>query len=176
MNSHTLSGKAPPPHAGFRYLDHITDVIIEAFGTTLEEAFTNSAKGLVNTMFDISYLDNEQQQLACNLRELEIEAKGYDYNSLLYDWLEKVLLIVLVDKIIVSSFNVNILSSASLNAKICNTDDHRFCSFYLAGVARGEPISLDRHEYKVEVKAITYHGMEVKQENNRFVTKFLVDL
>jgi SHS2 domain-containing protein len=174
MNSHSFSPTAPLPEAGFRYLDHITDVIIEAFGTTLEEAFVNSAKGLVNTMFDINYPHNEQ--LACNLRELEIEAKGYDYNSLLYDWLEKVLLIVLVDRILVSSFKIKILSPTSPNAKIPNTGDQSFWAFYLEGVARGEPISLDRHEYKVEVKAITYHGMEVKQENDRFVTKFLVDL
>ena len=172
MNSHSFSPTAPLPEAGFHYLDHITDVIIEAFGTTLEEAFVNSAKGLVNTMFEINYPQNEQ--LACNLRELEIEAKGYDYNSLLYDWLEKVLLIVLVDRILVSAFNVEILSSTSPNAKIRDADDQS--AFYLEGLARGEPISLDRHEYKVEVKAITYHGMEVKQENDIFVTKFLVDL
>jgi SHS2 domain-containing protein len=174
MNSHSFSPAAPVPEAGFHYLDHITDVIIEAFGTTLEEAFANSAKGLVNTMFDINHPPNEQ--IACNLRELEIEAEGYDYNSLLYDWLEKVLLIVLVDRILVTSFNVKIISSASPNAKTPNTHDQSFCYFYLEGAARGEPISLDRHEYKVEVKAITYHGMEVKQDNDRFVTKFLVDL
>ena len=174
MNSHSFSPTAPVPEAGFHYLDHITDVIIEAFGTTLEEAFANSAKGLVNAMFDINYPPKEQ--IACNLRELEIEAEGYDYNSLLYDWLEKVLLLVLVDRILVTSFNVKIISSASPNAKTPNTDDESLCYFYLQGVARGEPISLDRHEYKVEVKAITYHGMEVKQDNDRFVTRFLVDL
>jgi SHS2 domain-containing protein len=125
-------------------------------------------------MFDINYPPNEQ--IACNSRELEIKAEGYDYNSLLYDWLEKVLLIVLVDRILVTSFNVKIISSASPNAKTPNTDDQSPCYFYLEGAARGEPISLDRHEYKVEVKAITYHGMEVKQDSDRFVTKFLVDL
>ncbi|HYZ50746.1 MAG TPA: archease [Nitrososphaeraceae archaeon] len=174
MNSHSFSSKPPIPGPGFRYLDHISDVIIEAFGTTLEEAFANSAKGLVSTMFDINY--SPEEQIVCNLREIEIEAEGYDYNSLLYDWLEKVLLIVLVDRILVSSFNVKIISSASPNAKAPNTNDHSICYFYLEGMARGEPISLDRHEYKVEVKAITYHGMEVKQDNERFVTKFLVDL
>jgi SHS2 domain-containing protein len=174
MNSHSFSPTPPVPDAGFHYLDHITDVIIEAFGATLEEAFANSAKGLVNTMFDINYPPNEQ--IARNLREVEIQAEGYDYNSLLYDWLEKVLLIVLMDRILVTSFNVKIISSASPNAKTPNTDGQSFRYFYLQGVARGEPICLDRHEYKVEVKAITYHGMEVKQQNDRFVTKFLVDL
>jgi SHS2 domain-containing protein len=36
---------------GFRYLDHMTDAIVEAYGNSLDEAFENSAKGLINTDF-----------------------------------------------------------------------------------------------------------------------------
>ncbi|HEX2231434.1 MAG TPA: archease, partial [Nitrososphaeraceae archaeon] len=68
----------------FRYLDHMTDVIIEAYGSSLEEAFENSAKGLVNTMFHIKEITPD--------KEYEIIAKGHDIESLLYDWLEKVML------------------------------------------------------------------------------------
>ena len=30
---------------GFRYLDHMTDAVIEAYGSTLDEAFEFAAKG-----------------------------------------------------------------------------------------------------------------------------------
>jgi SHS2 domain-containing protein len=38
---------------GYRFLDHMTDAIIEAYGSTLEEAFENAAKALCDTMIDL---------------------------------------------------------------------------------------------------------------------------
>ena len=45
----------------FRYLDHVTDAIIEAYGSSLDEAFENSAKGLVNTMIDLEQITPDQE-------------------------------------------------------------------------------------------------------------------
>ena len=158
---------------GFRYLDHITDVIIEAYGDTLEGAFENSAKGLVNTMFEISNMGKEQ--VNSSSVELKIEAIGYDYKSLLYDWLEKIMLIVLVDGIILSSFKIRILPYCS-NLEKDNKNNEDYYCYSLIGTVKGEPMALGRHEYKIEVKGITYHEMEIKQENGGFVIRFLVDL
>ena len=77
----------------FRYLDHMTDAVIEAYGGTLDEAFENSALGLVNTMFDLTATSNIS---CCADKEIQIEAKGFDLQSLLYNWLEKVMLVVLM--------------------------------------------------------------------------------
>ncbi|MGZ5548324.1 MAG: archease [Nitrososphaeraceae archaeon] len=41
----------------FRYLDHMTDLIVEAYGNTLQELFENSAFGLINAMFDMSNVE-----------------------------------------------------------------------------------------------------------------------
>ncbi|MGI0036609.1 MAG: archease, partial [Nitrososphaera sp.] len=35
---------------GYRFLDHMTDALIEAYGSTLEEAFENAGKALSDTM------------------------------------------------------------------------------------------------------------------------------
>ena len=81
---------------GFRYLDHVTDALIEAYGSTFDEAFENSARGLVSIMFDLS-------NISPNL-EVKIEARGHDLYSLFYDWLEKVMLIVLTENLRETSF------------------------------------------------------------------------
>jgi SHS2 domain-containing protein len=148
---------------GFRYLDHMTDALIEAYGSTLDQAFENSAYGLVNTMFDLS---NASADL-----EVKIEANGYDLHSLFYDWLEKVMLIVLTDNVLLSDFKVKI-SHINVNSK--NDDD----AYFLHSKARGERLDLKKHSFKVEVKAVTYHEMQIKQdkERNLFITRFLVDL
>jgi SHS2 domain-containing protein len=49
-------------------------------------------------------------------------------------------------------------------------------SYLLEGITRGEPLELDRHHYKVEIKAVTYHEMEIKQEKDMAIVRFLLDL
>lgn len=139
---------------GFRYLDHVTDAIVEAYGSSLDEAFENSAKGLVNTMIDLEQITPDQ--------EYEIVAKGYDVKSLLYDWLEKVMLGLLIDNIALSDFKVKI--------------SERNSNYYLKGIAKGETLDLKKHHYKVEIKAVTYHEMEIEQTENIITTRFLLDL
>jgi SHS2 domain-containing protein len=139
----------------------MTDALIEAYGGTLDEAFENSAYGLVNTMFD---LNNVSADI-----EVKIEANGYDLHSLFYDWLEKVMLIVLTEYVLLSDFKVKI-SHININSK----ND----AYFLHSKARGERLDLKKHSFKVEVKAVTYHEMQIKQdkEKNLFITRFLVDL
>ena len=81
----------------FKYLDHMTDLIIEAYGNTLEEIFENSAVGLVNAMFDISKVDVTDS--------IKIIAEGYDFKSLLYDWIEKIILSIYIDRMIITKFD-----------------------------------------------------------------------
>ena len=79
------------------------------------------------------------------------------------------MLIALTDNVILSYFKVKI-SHAN------NMDDSD--AYFLCSQARGERIDLKKHSFKVEVKAVTYHEMQIKQdkEKNLFITRFLVDL
>src|SRR6185437_1601809 len=143
----------------------MTDAVIEAYGGTLDEAFENSALGLVNTMFDLTATSNN---ISCSGdKEIQIEAKGFDLQSLLYDWLEKVMLVVLIQHILLSDFKVKISEE--------KVGDY---NYLLSGITKGEHLNLEKHHYKVEVKAITYHEMEIKEEKerNRVTTRFLLDL
>jgi len=146
---------------GFRYLDHVTDALIEACGNTIDEAFENSAYGLVNTMFDLS-------NVSANL-EVKIEANGHDLYSLFYDWLEKVMLIVLTENLILSYFSVKI-------SRTGNMEDRS--AYFLCSKARGEHLDLEKHNFKIEVKAVTYHEMQIEEdkEKNLVITRFLLDL
>ena len=180
----------------FRYLDHMTDLVVEAYGRTLEELFSNSAMAVVNAMFDIKEVDATDS--------IQIISEGYDFKSLLYDWIEKIILLIYIDKLIITGFhslsfskkfssatennNKNkqiltkedkeqLISNDYYNAvtKHVNSEDNVI--FVLEGIGIGEKINLDKHEYKVELKAITYHEMEIKRSNDGiYTTKFLVDL
>jgi SHS2 domain-containing protein len=132
----------------------MTDAIIEAYGTTLEEAFENAAKGLSNTMIDLKTVRPK--------KEIKFSAKGHDLYSLLFDWLDKVLLLLVADWIAMSQFSIKIRQHNN--------------GYSIEGTTRGEPLDLHRHCYKVEIKAVTYHEMEIKQEKGRVTVRFLLDL
>jgi SHS2 domain-containing protein len=132
----------------------MTDAVIEAYGITLEEAFENAAKGLTDTMIDLKTVRPE--------KEIKFSAKGHDLYSLLFDWLDKVLLLLVADWIAMSQFSIKIIQHSN--------------GYSIEGTTRGEPLDLDRHRYKVEIKAVTYHEMEIKQEKGMVTVRFLLDL
>ena len=133
----------------------MTDAVIEAYGITLEQAFENAAKGLTDTMIDLKTVRPE--------KEIKFFAKGHDLYSLLFDWLDKVMLLLVADRMAVSQFSIKI-------------KQHNNNRYSLEGTTRGEPLDLDRHRYKVEIKAVTYHEMEIKQEKGMVTVRFLLDL
>ena len=131
----------------------MTDAVIEARGRTMEEAFEYAAKGLCDTMVKLAAVEPK--------KEVVIIAEGHDYHSLLFDWLDKVMLLMVADKFALSEFKVKIAKNGG---------------YSIAATARGEPLDLDKHGYKVEIKAVTYHEMEVTEDASGAKVKFLLDL
>ncbi len=140
------------------YLEHMTDAYIRCKGKTLANAFQYSAKGLVNTMYDIDHVEKKLK--------IPISAEGFDLENLLFDWLEKVLLLLLIDKIILSEYNIFIYFNKELN------------KYYIDGYGEGDLFDIEKHELKVEIKGITYHEMKIFKEpsNGEFVIEYIVDL
>jgi SHS2 domain-containing protein len=87
---------------------------------------------------------------------------GWDLKSLLYNWLEDLLIKVTSEGKVYSSFKVKIIEKEGV--------------YELEALARGEDLDIDKHEPKTEVKAVTYHMMEIKQDEKGVILRFLLDL
>lgn len=135
-------------------LEHMTDAYIEAYGRDLNEAYSNAAYALTDTVVDIEKVYTEFSKV--------IEVQGYDLLNLLYNWLEAVLLEMQVEQNVYRAFSTTV-----------SKDDEQWV---LRAECFGEKFLAEKHHPKVEVKAVTYHLMEVFQEGNRFVLRFLLDL
>jgi SHS2 domain-containing protein len=144
---------------GYKYLEHSTDAFVQAYGSSLEVLFGNCAKGLVNIMFEIDKVEDRQFST--------ITASGDDLENLLFDWLEKVLLKILIDHIVVSRFSIEI---SEKNANVVEK------KYLLRARVGGERVSYSKHKYKIEIKAITYHELKIKRIGPNYVATFLVDL
>ncbi len=140
------------------YLDHMTDGYLRCKGKTLTDAFQFAAKGLVNMMYDLNYVEKKLT--------IPITAEGFDLENLLFDWLEKVLLIILINKILLTEFHIIIHFNKELN------------KYYIKGHGEGELINDELHELKVEIKGITYHEMRIIKDryDDMFIIEYIIDL
>jgi len=140
---------------GYRFLEHVTDAFVEAWGETIEEAFSQAGLALFDTMLDVNSVRAKTSE--------EIQTVGHDEKELLYDYLEELLLLFEVKQLALGNFTVS---------SITRTQGE----FRLKGKAGGEPYDRTRHDGKVEVKGVTYHLMEIEKHPGRVLVRFLLDL
>ncbi|MFN3621587.1 MAG: archease, partial [Nitrososphaerales archaeon] len=92
-----------------------------------------------------------------------VEAEGFDLESLLYNWLESLLVMFDVNTRLYSKFEIESIKRTAEGYK-------------LTARAWGEDYDSNKHEQKVGVKAVTYHMMSIEEKGGRWVLKFLLDL
>lgn len=124
---------------GFEFFEHTADVGIRAWGPTLEAAFAEAARGLVANMVDVS------QAKTVGEARLEVEAESDE--RLLYRFLEDVLFLFQTELWVVTDVDVAIPAPGRLVARVM-----------------GEKYEAARHGHVHEIKAITFHDLEVRRE------------
>ncbi len=135
-----------------RYLDHTTDAIIEIKAANLEEAFTLAARSVIETTIDIESVKEQEAR--------EFSVKGKDLKYLLLNWLEEVNYFLITEGFAIHRVSISIEQNDGyqINAKIF-----------------GEKLDLKKHNFKVEIKAPTFHDMQIDQ-NKEVTMRFLLDL
>lgn len=134
----------------YEYFEATADIGFKAYGETLNEAFENAGLAMFNIITDTSSVEPKT--------EISFEVTSEDKVSLLYDYLEELLFHHEIDFMLFSEFHVKIDENLHLKATI-----------------KGEEIDWEKHERKTEIKAITFHKMEVI-ENDGARLRAIVDL
>jgi len=139
----------------YTYLDHEADVGIRAIGSTLEEAFQEGAKAMLNVMWDISKVDERQN--------VSIECGARDIPELFVETLNEILSKQGIEELVIARLRVD---------KIMNVDGR----YEFKGTAFGEPLNFDKHTVKTEVKAATYAGLRYKEKEGRHIVQCILDV
>lgn len=126
----------------YRYLEHATDAFIEVKASSLEEAFVLAARSVVETILDMNSVEVKK------IRQLRVTGK--DLNYLLYNWLEEIIILTITDGFAVKSVKVKIEKNSE---------------YAILADLEGEDIDIKKHHFKVEIKAPTFHLMEIKQDD-----------
>ena len=136
------------------YLEHTADLGLLVNATTLEEAFCEAARGLFSLMLDVATIE-PRQAYAVRLRAPTSAA-------LLVEWLSDLLAQKELTGLVFSEFDVRVAR------------DRDGCR--LVGTASGETLDPTKHRPRVEVKGISYLGLDVRCDNGGWVAQCVLDV
>jgi len=137
----------------YQFLEHTADAKFQAFGGSLEEAFTNAAYAMVSLMWDRGKIERKIQQ--------PVKVQGRDLKQLLVNYLEEIL--YLLD------------SQMFLLHAVENIQIRRIAKEYeLEGLFLGDDYGSHYQPYG-DVKAITYNEMEI-HTGDRIMVQVVVDV
>jgi SHS2 domain-containing protein len=123
----------------YELIDHTADIGLKAYGKTLSEAFQNAAKGMFDIITDKSEIEN--------IGQYNIALEASDLEQLLVDWLSELLYLHSANNLVFDFFKVEL--------------DEKKKS--LTATVFGEKLDASKHNIGSEIKAVTYHMLEVKK-------------
>ncbi len=135
----------------YEILDHTADIGVIVYGENLKGLFENAGEAFFHIITDLKKV---------KLRiEKQIVIEGESLERLLVDWLSELLYLHDVESLLFKKFNIESVGEGGLKA-----------------MAKGEPFEEGVHAIKTEVKAVTYHQIEVRQEKGRWRAQVIFDL
>lgn len=136
---------------GFRILDHPADLGIEAFGRTIEEAFEQAAAALISIILEPSSIQHQESKT--------IEITAEDREQLLVKWLTEVLYLYDGEGFVGKDFKISELRPTYLKATIY-----------------GGKFDPKRYITKLDVKAVTYHQLNVIESEQGGSVRVFLDI
>ncbi len=124
----------------FEIIDHTADIGLIAYGKNKEQVFINAAKG----MFEI--IAGENKNLKENFYD-KIKLEADNLEGLLFAWLNELLYIGETRLVILNKFQIKELSDFQIKAEV-----------------EGMKINPPSVRMKREIKAVTYHRLEIKKD------------
>ena len=128
----------------FEILEHTADIGIAAYGKTKREVFINIARG----MFEIIAGGNKisKENLKENFYD-KIKLEADNLEGLLFAWLNELLYIGETRLVILDRFKIKELSDYHIEAEV-----------------EGMKINPPSVKIEKEIKAVTYHRLEIKKD------------
>lgn len=137
----------------YKFLEHTSDAKFQAFGRTLEEAFSNAALATAGLMWN---WENVEKKV-----EHQVKVRGNDLKQLLVNFLEEIIYLLETKSFLLGSVEKLMIEKEGN-------------SFRLKALLKGDKHS-DKYKIHGDVKAITYNEMEVETKNH-FMIQVVVDI
>ena len=135
----------------FRYLRHTADLRIEIRGKDLKELFQNAGKAFFSVLTDRRKIKKNEK--------LEVAVTAESAEELLVNWLNELIYVFEVKKMVFGQIKILKLSKTELSAQL-----------------KGEKFNPAKHVIIDKPKAATYHLFKIEKSQSNFTAKVVFDL
>ena len=143
----------------YKEFEHTADIGVEIYGNTLENLFVNAGYALFDIIVDATTITPTITR--------SVRITGTDVEMLLMNWLRELLYLFSVHQEVYAEFEMQSIQTPSgVQTSVCT----------LEARVRGEPLDPEKHDFRTEIKAITYHQFAVTHENDIWNARVLFDV
>ena len=135
----------------YMLLDHTADLAIRIFGNDLVGLYENAGRSLVHLML--------AHEISGPGTPLQISLSGQDLPDLMVRWLNEILYLIEGERLVVTGLEVRSVTPRQIEATV-NT----------------VPFDPEAHERLTEIKAVTYHQIEVTKKGNHWEARVIIDV
>ena len=135
----------------YQTIDHTADIGIKVFGSDVSDLFKNAGLAMFDLICEIKDLNKEETY--------HISADGEDWADLIIAWLRELLYLWSGNELIVNSMDICSIYPYKICANV-------FCVHFDPGF----------HAIKHDIKAATYHNIEVKKTPDGWVANIIFDV
>jgi SHS2 domain-containing protein len=125
----------------YEFLDHTADVIVRAYGESLEEAFAEAARGMFDLITNGSRIETSET--------VHFTVDSIDREGLLVAFLSEFIILHDSEGWVFDRIKVSFEDNTKLTAE-----------------AAGEKFTTDKHEHGIHVKGVSYHMMEIEERRD----------
>lgn len=136
----------------YELVDHTADIGVQVSADSLPDLFATAVAGLYAVVGDVKARDEVPQKTT-------IELSSDDHSTLLHDFLSELLFLLEVERQVLAGFEFERL------------DDHG-----LRVTADAARLDVERSDLLREVKAVTYHELDVSSDAGKWHAFFILDI
>ncbi|HIE44285.1 MAG TPA: archease [Candidatus Omnitrophica bacterium] len=134
----------------YRVIDHTADIGIFVEGKDLSDLFSTAGYAMFSQMIDLRLVGNKVQK--------KVELEGENLEDLLIRWLNELLY-----------FSEKGYFFKNLKVKKIQNN-------FLSASIYGEKVDFEKIHLRQEIKAATYHQLEIKKSNNKWQATVIFDV
>ena len=141
----------------YNFLEDVgtADIAFEATGRDLPELFRDAADATTNVMIDnLNAIEPREKR--------QIELSNEKPDMLLFDLLQELIFLKDAKRLLVRVPDI----------QIAEKDE----AYFLKAMAKGEPLDVERHHQRADVKAVTLHDFSVEKEAGEWKARVLLDI
>jgi len=140
--------------ASYKFIDHTADIACEVSGDTLEELFTASVEAWRSSVVeDTKYRERE-------IKKFKLKASSKEQ-----------LLVDFISEINYYLFTHNWLFNLVVELEIKQKNNNWILSTKIGGMSVSQDV-----EIKQEIKAVTFHQMNIEKRDNKYCTLIVFDI